>query len=93
VDVPNVFTPNGDEENPFFDIVHQGTREALDIVEFKVYNRWGQLIYDNDTPDTGWDGNFNDNPQPTEAYFYMISVRFINGEEAGNFQGNVTLVR
>jgi gliding motility-associated-like protein len=93
IDVPNVFTPNGDQDNEFFDIVHQGARELLIIDEFKVYNRWGQLIYDNDTPATGWDGNFNDRPQPTEAYFYMIRVLFKNGEEAAKFQGNVTLVR
>jgi gliding motility-associated-like protein len=93
VDVPNVFTPNDDGDNDFFNIVVQGNSfGAIEIVEFQVYNRWGQQVYDNETPDTGWDGRMNNNEQPTEAYFYQISVAYLNGETL-NFQGSVTLVR
>jgi len=92
VDVPNIFTPNGDDHNDFFDIVTETRRESLEIADFKVFNRWGQLVYDNETPDTGWDGTLNDNPQPTEAYFYQIKVAYPDGETI-SFQGNVTLVR
>ena len=91
--MPNIFTPNGDEINDFFTVAPEENLPLLEIVEFKVYNRWGQLVYDNETPDTGWDGKFNDKPQPIEAYFYSIKVAFLNGESAGEFQGNVTLVR
>lgn len=93
--IPNIFTPNGDETNDFFNVAvaPEEILPLLEIVEFKVYNRWGQLVYDNETPDTGWDGKFNDKPQPIEAYFYSIKVAYLNGESAGEFQGNVTLAR
>jgi gliding motility-associated-like protein len=94
VDVPNVFTPNNDGVNDFFNVVVTEDRIAtLDVVSFRVYNRWGQLIYDNEDPIQGWDGTFNGEPQPTEAYFYQIEVLYPNGQVAGQFQGNVTLLR
>ena len=91
--VPNIFTPNGDEMNDFFNIAPEESMPLLEVMEFKVYNRWGQLVYDNDTPDTGWDGTYNDKPQPIEVYFYSIKIAYLSGESAGEFQGNVTLAR
>ncbi|MCG8327918.1 MAG: gliding motility-associated C-terminal domain-containing protein, partial [Chitinophagales bacterium] len=91
--VPNIFTPNGDEMNDFFNITPEESMPLLEVMEFKVYNRWGQLVYDNDTPDTGWDGTFNGKPQPIEVYFYSIKIAYLGGESAGEFQGNVTLAR
>jgi gliding motility-associated-like protein len=93
VDVPNVFTPNNDQVNDFFNIVAEANGELLEIADFRVFNRWGQMVYDNDDPANGWDGRFNDQPQPTEAYFYQIKVFYPNGELAGEFKGNVTLLR
>lgn len=93
VDVPNVFSPNEDGVNDFFDIVAEANRGFLRVTSFQVFNRWGQLIYDNDTPETGWDGRFNDQPQPVDVYFYQISVDYHNGQRAGEFQGNVTILR
>lgn len=93
VAVPNTFTPNGDNTNDTFNILAQANFDQLEILEFKVYNRWGQLVYDNDTPGTGWDGNYNGNAQPTEVYFYLIRVARPNGFELGAYQGDVTLIR
>ncbi|MCB9266083.1 MAG: gliding motility-associated C-terminal domain-containing protein, partial [Lewinellaceae bacterium] len=93
--VPNAFTPNGDNVNDFFNIVAQGTPGNLEITEFKVFNRWGQLVYDNENPGVGWDGTFNDKPQPSEVYFYMISVELPDGNPHSKspFRGDVTLLR
>ncbi|NRA51729.1 MAG: gliding motility-associated C-terminal domain-containing protein, partial [Phaeodactylibacter sp.] len=90
---PNTFTPNRDNTNDFFNFVAQANIEDLEVLEFKVYNRWGQLVYDNETPSTGWDGNANDREQPTEVYFYLIRIARPNGFELGVFQGDVTLIR
>lgn len=93
--VPNAFTPNGDGQNDFFNIVSQGTPGNLTITDFKVFNRWGQLIYDNGNPGQGWDGTFNDKPQPSEVYFYMISVSLFDGSphSMSPLRGDVTLLR
>ncbi len=93
VAVPNTFTPNRDGTNDFFNFVAQANIEDLEVLEFKVYNRWGQLVYDNETPDDGWDGNANGKEQPTEVYFYLIRIARPNGFELGTFQGDVTLIR
>lgn len=95
VRVPNAFTPNGDTSNDFFNIVAEGDPANLTITEFKVFNRWGQLVYDNENPQLGWDGNFNGKPQPSEVYFYLISVALPDGkaQKDSPFRGDVTLLR
>jgi gliding motility-associated-like protein len=88
-EVPNVFTPNGDETNDFFYPIATG---ANTIIDFRVFNRWGQPMYENETPMTGWDGNFKEKPAPADVYAYV--VKYINalGEEVTAI-GDVTLVR
>ncbi len=83
---PNAFTPNGDGRNDFFDFP---VREFYDIRTFQVFNRWGQKIYDNDTPATGWDGTFNGNEAASEVYIYIFETT--NDECV--FRGNVSLIR
>lgn len=91
--IPNVFTPNGDNVNDYFNIAYVGIRDITAFVkEFKVFNRWGQLVYDNDTPQTGWDGNVNGNPAPPDVYVYKIVVMFPDGTTEEN-SGEVTLIR
>lgn len=93
VAIPNIFTPNGDDTNEFFNFVTNAPDGRVETAAFQVYNRWGQLVYDNDTPSTGWDGTFNDNVQPSEVYYYNIQLVGPGGESLGEFQGDVTLVR
>lgn len=88
-DIPNAFSPNDDNVNDFFNVVFVG---GIDIVEFKVWNRWGELVYDNDTPETGWDGNINGDPAPSDVYVYKILIRFPDGQEFTE-QGEITLIR
>ncbi len=92
VDVPNVFSPDGDGVNDFF---FPGALFARGVTEFRfrVYNRWGQLLYQTDNHATsGWDGSYEGISQPSGVYIYAISVRFSNGRSE-NLQGNVTLLR
>ena len=88
-EVPNVFTPNGDEMNDFFSPIATGSNMVTD---FRIFNRWGQAVYENETPMTGWDGNYKEKPAPADVYAYV--VKFINtlGEEETAI-GDVTLVR
>jgi gliding motility-associated-like protein len=93
VDIPNVFTPNGDGENDYFQVLSNALEE-LEIRRFDVYNRWGQQVYNNDTPSTGWDGRYNNQDQPTEVYYYLIEVGTSgSGEVIQQLKGNVSLVR
>ncbi len=92
LDIPNVFTPNGDGINDYFfprDILTHG----ITSFAMSIYNRWGQLVYKTgEAEGRGWDGKFNDIPQPEGVYIYQIDARFKDGQKL-NRAGNITIVR
>lgn len=81
--VPNVFTPNGDGLNDEFRVQYRS------LAEFHcwVYNRWGKLVYEWTDPAKGWDGTINGRPAAEGAYFYVIRAR---GTDADPKQGYTT---
>lgn len=88
VDVPTGFSPNGDGVN---DILYvRGA--AIDQVDFKVYNRFGELVFETTDINIGWDGKYNGKPQEMEAYAWVLDVTFID-ETTYHKTGNVTLIR
>jgi len=87
--IPNIFSPNGDSRNEIF--MPQISPKA-NLVEMKIYNRWGQLIYNNDSNQIGWEGKFNGSDQPTGVYIYQILVEMPNGQMVPR-TGDVTLLR
>jgi gliding motility-associated-like protein len=92
LDIPNAFTPNGDGMNDYF---FPRSLLARGLTEFKldIYNRWGQLLFSTTSTDgRGWDGRFNDQPQPEGVYVYMIDAAFKDGQKLHK-QGNITLLR
>ncbi len=91
--MPNMFTPNDDNTNDFFNWVPQGIDASeIDVITFRVYNRWGNLVYDNDTPSTGWDGMHLQSQAPTDVYAYYIELN-ITDCGVKSKKGNVTLIR
>lgn len=70
--MPNAFTPNGDGNNdtygPYIPPAMQG---IYTIAEMRIYNRWGQLIYNSTAP---WDGYFGGALQPADTYIYYIVI-------------------
>ena len=91
--IPDVFTPNGDNKNDFFQIFAPGGSLAdIGIITFEVYSRWGQKVYDNSDVTKGWDGKFRGKDCPSDVYVYVIYVKYFNGKEQG-YRGEITLVR
>jgi gliding motility-associated-like protein len=88
-EIPNVFTPDGDGFNDRFRVLKN---EGVTVLEFKVFNRWGQKVYDNENGDQGWDGTQNGKPAPSDAYAYFILIRNGDGLEEEK-KGEVTLIR
>jgi gliding motility-associated-like protein len=86
--VPNAFSPNGDRKNDCFGIQRWGN--AI-VQEFTVYNRWGQKVFQTNTPNQCWDGTFNGKPQDAGGYVYVIRARTLCGEVTT--RGVVMLVR
>ena len=88
VGVPSAFSPNGDGDN---DVLYvRGA--AIATLDLKIYNRWGQLVFETTSKEKGWDGTFNGQPAPIEAYAYVLNVTFIDGTSK-LLKGNITLLR
>lgn len=70
LEVPNVFTPNGDGYNDEFRVAYKS------IIKFDawVYNRWGRLVYHWTDPTKGWDGNINGRKATVGPYTYIIKA-------------------
>ena len=68
--VPTAFTPNRDGKNDFLKPIPVGMKS---IVSFKVYNRWGQLVYSSSSPNPGWDGTLGGKDQSAGTYVFFAS--------------------
>ena len=88
IDVPNAFTPNGDGINDKVFVRGFGITK----MNFRIYNRWGQLVFQSVDEVNGWDGKFKGVIQPMDSYGYTLEVTFGNGTRATK-KGDITLVR
>jgi gliding motility-associated-like protein len=86
--VPNAFTPNGDITN---DILYVRSSSAISIV-FKIFNQWGQQIFESESLTRGWDGRFKGRDQPVGVYVYVLKAEMRSGKTIEK-KGSVTLVR
>ena len=86
VDIPNVFTPNGDSQYDTWDI---GFLSLFPGCNVKIFNRWGQLLFNSDGYNEDWDGRYNGNDLPTADYYYIINLK--NGTEP--LTGTITIIR
>lgn len=88
IEVPNIFTPNGDGINDEFKIKNQ----TLKDFHCTIFNRWGQKIYDWTDYSKGWDGKTTNGTEAISGvYFYVITG---SGEDNVNYviKGNVELI-
>lgn len=88
LDVPNALTPNGDGVNDRVFVRGFGIVK----MNFRIYNRWGQLVFQSTDPAIGWDGTYKGVPQPMDAYGYVLDVEFNSGERVTR-KGDITLLR
>lgn len=93
-EVPNVFSPNNDENNDVFRpvVIPESQQENLIINTLKVFSRWGNEIYSVSNTNVGWDGNHGNNPASEEVYYFNVTYT-LSGGCVFNKKGNVTLVR
>jgi gliding motility-associated-like protein/uncharacterized repeat protein (TIGR01451 family) len=67
--VPDVFTPNGDGINDIIKPITPGIRKFR---WFRIYNRWGNLVFEAADAQKGWDGKFRGKEQPAETYIWVV---------------------
>ena len=88
--MPNVFTPNGDGANDTF-----GPMEVynLDYQSLRVYDRWGRLCFEGRAPSDHWDGRYQGQNLPEGTYYYQVRFRRPVTGEPDQQRGVVTLLR
>ncbi|HRN57695.1 MAG TPA: PKD domain-containing protein, partial [Agriterribacter sp.] len=92
--VPNTFSPNGDGMN---DVFYPRGRGLASVQSMKIYNRWGQLVFDRrnfsaNDPAKGWNGKAGNQDLPPDVYVYMVEFICENSQIVP-MKGNVTLIR
>lgn len=88
VDVPSAFTPGKFGPNSMIRVVGFGIKK----LDWSIYNRWGQKVYESNNLKDGWDGTFNNKPQPMDVYSYTLSVTFSDDKQVVK-TGDITLLR
>ena len=86
VEIPSGFTPNND--NIHDEWVIYGLNDFPDV-NVKVFNRWGQQVFNSQGYNVNWDGKFNGEDLPSAAYYYIIELN----QSEKVFNGSVTIKR
>ena len=90
IDVPNAFTPDADMKN---DLLYPLNAIKAEQLEFKVYNRWGQLIFQTNDWKKGWDGRFNGQLQPAGTYVWILQYTHRDTKQRIQKKGASLLIR
>jgi gliding motility-associated-like protein len=87
--VPNVFTPANEDglNETFFPVVRN-----VKWVHMQIYTRWGELVYETEDMNKGWNGTYHNQPAQEDVYVYKIDYTGLNGFTR-TYAGNVTLLK
>jgi len=88
--VPSAFTPNGDGKNDEFKIAN--VRAGQKLLEFRVFDRWGQKVFETTDITKGWNGTYNGQAMDAGVFQYMIRISLPDGTQRVH-KGDVTLLR
>lgn len=87
--VPSAFTPNGDGVN---DVLKPTVSAGTQSFTFRIYNRWGQALFETRTPGEGWNGKWKSIQQPNATYVWILECRDSAGQ-AKTYSGTFVLIR
>jgi gliding motility-associated-like protein len=90
IDVPSAFTPNGDGVN---DVIYVDGWGIKKLNYFRIFNRWGQLLFESNDIKVGWDGTYNGVPQNMETYVYQVSAETYIQDKSLQKSSNFRLIR
>lgn len=88
LDVPNAFTPGRFGQNSVIKVQGFG----IDRMIFRIYNRWGKMVFESNDQNIGWDGTYQGNAQPMDVYAYTLEATYFDGTKTTR-TGDITLIR
>ena len=86
--IPNAFSPNGDGNNDVLKVYGSSVRDVI----MRIYNQWGEIIFETNDVNKGWDGTWKGRPQAVGVYVYVAQVTFYNNATMKR-KGTVNLIR
>ncbi len=86
--IPNAFSPNLDGENDEYLV----TGKVIESIDLKIYNRWGELVFETTDPTLAWDGKFNARYVDPVVFMYHLNITCIDKREFHK-KGNITVIR
>lgn len=91
--VPNTFTPNSDENNQLFYPVFSGSNFERTYYSFRVYNRWGEVVFQTSNIQDAWDGLHKGKPCMQGTYSWELGYVEKSSQTLKHLRGHVNLVR
>jgi gliding motility-associated-like protein len=88
VDVPSGFSPNGDGVNDVVYVKGYG----IEKMTFRIFNRWGEKVFESTNMNNGWDGRYKGVMQEMEVYQYTLNVTFFDKTNTTK-KGSITLLK
>jgi gliding motility-associated-like protein len=88
--VPNSFTPNGDGKNELFYI--KGNSIDTENFLLRIYNRWGELLFETNDINQGWDGTHNGKPVQTGTYIWDVELKELYTPRKHHHTGHVNVL-
>ncbi len=95
-ELPNVFTPNGDGSNDIYVPLEFPKFRYVDSVDFKVFNRWGELVFETTQPELNWTGEHRESKElVSDGLYYFRCIVYeqsIEGTESRVIRGTITIL-
>lgn len=90
--VPNTFTPDGDVYNETFRPIFTA---GFDIYQYQmvIFNRWGEIIFESNNSEIGWDGTYGGNTCQDGTYIWQITYKEIGKDKRNEIRGHFNLLR
>ena len=89
IKMPTTFTPNGDGIN---DIIYVEGWGIKSLMEYQIYNRWGEMVFETNDENVGWDGHYKGTLQNNDVYVYKVRALTWR-DETQTLEGHINLMR
>jgi gliding motility-associated-like protein len=86
--VPDAFSPNGDGVNDIESVFG----DCIAEIQFMIFDRWGEKVFEANTPGESWDGTYKGRLMNTAVFVYYLKATLTTGEEISQ-KGNISLIR
>lgn len=86
--IPNAFSPNGDGNNDVFRIYGEGIK----MIDLKIFNRWGEKVYESNSQFAGWDGTYKGQLQNPGVYVYEVKITYLDNKKIEK-TGSISIIR